>query len=80
MFNLFRTQFDVVTPVFVDAKAEPRTSDVLEEGETVTLALPMRGHVQVRVAAVEPRRVTLLTLVGFVVVSIRRERRAGHSL
>jgi len=37
---------------------------VLEEGETVTLALPMRGHVQVRVAAVEPRRVTLLTLEG----------------
>jgi len=64
LFNLFRTRFDDVTPVFVDAKAEPRTSDVLEEGETVTLALPMRGHVQVRVAAVEPRRVTLLTLEG----------------
>ncbi|HKH90431.1 MAG TPA: hypothetical protein VKA54_01445, partial [Gemmatimonadaceae bacterium] len=35
-----------------------------EEGETLTLALPMRGHVQVRVAAMEPRRVTLLTLEG----------------
>jgi NADH dehydrogenase len=50
--------------VFVDAKAEPRSSDVLVEGEVVTLALPLRGHVQVRVAELEPRRVTLLTLEG----------------
>jgi len=64
LFTLFRTHFDDVTPVFVDAKAEPRTTDVIEEGETITLALPMRGHVQVRVAAMEPRRVTLLTLEG----------------
>lgn len=64
MFELFRTHFDDVTPVFVDAKAEPRATDVLEEGETVTLALPMRGHVQVRCASVEERRVTLLTLEG----------------
>jgi NADH dehydrogenase len=64
LFALFRTHFDDVTPVFVDAKAEPRSADLIEEGETLTLALPMRGHVQVRVAAVEPRRVTLLTLEG----------------
>jgi uncharacterized protein YbjT (DUF2867 family) len=64
LFALFRTHFDDVTPVFVDAKAEPRTSDVIDEGETLTLALPMRGHVQVRVASIEPRRVTLLTLEG----------------
>jgi uncharacterized protein YbjT (DUF2867 family) len=64
LFTLFRTHFDDVTPVFVDARAEPRATDVIEEGETLTLALPMRGHVQVRVAAMEPRRVTLLTLEG----------------
>jgi len=64
LFTLFRTHFNDVTPTFVDAKAEPRTTDVLEEGETLTLALPMRGHVQVRVASVEPRRATLLTLEG----------------
>ena len=50
--------------MFVDARAEPRSTDVLAEGETITLALPMRGHVQVRVASIEPRRVTLLTLEG----------------
>jgi NADH dehydrogenase len=64
LFALFRTHFDDVTPVFVDAKAEPRSADLIEEGETLTLALPMRGHVQVRVASMEPRRVTLLTLEG----------------
>ena len=64
LFTLFRTHFDAVTPVFVDAKAEPRSNDVLEEGESITLALPMRGHVQVRCASVEERRVTLLTLEG----------------
>jgi len=64
LFTLFRTHFDDVTPVFVDAKAEPRTSDVISEGETLTLALPMRGHVQVRVAEIESRRATLLTLEG----------------
>lgn len=64
LFTLFRAHFDDVTPLFVDAKAEPRTTDVIGEGETLTLALPMRGHVQVRVAELEPRRVTLLTLEG----------------
>ena len=64
LFELFRTHFDEVTPVFVDVKAEPRSTGVLDEGEAVTLALPMRGHVQVRCASVEPRRATLLTLEG----------------
>ena len=64
LFALFRTHFDDVTPLFVDAKAEPRTTDAIEEGETLTLALPMRGHVQVRVAEIESRRATLLTLEG----------------
>jgi Nucleoside-diphosphate-sugar epimerases len=64
LFALFRTSFNQVTPVFVDAIAEPHTSDVLADGETITLALPMRGHVQVRVAELEARQATLLTLEG----------------
>jgi len=64
LFELFRTNFNEATPVFVDAAAEPDTTQALEDGETLTLALPMRGHVQVRVAQLEPRRVTLLTLAG----------------
>lgn len=65
LFALFRTSFDDVTPVFVDAAAEPRTtSAVMAEGDTLTLALPMRGNVQVRVGELESRKVTLLTLEG----------------
>jgi len=64
LFELFRTSFNDVTPVYVDAAAEPRIDDVMDEGETLTLALPMRGHVQVRVAEIDARSVTLLTLQG----------------
>jgi NADH dehydrogenase len=64
LFALFRRSFNQVTPVFVDAAAEPHANDLVEEGETITLSLPMRGHVQVRVAELEPRRTTMLTLEG----------------
>ena len=64
LFELFRTNFNEATPVFVDAAAEPGTTQSLEDGETLTLALPMRGHVQVRVAQMDSKRVTLLTLAG----------------
>jgi nucleoside-diphosphate-sugar epimerase len=64
LFERFRTNFNEATPVFVDAAAEPGTTQALEDGETLTLALPMRGHVQVRVAEMTPSRVTLLTLAG----------------
>jgi NADH dehydrogenase len=48
---------------FIDTEAES-PAPVIEEDATVTLALPMRGHVQVRVAESEPRVVTLVTLAG----------------
>ena len=64
LFRRFTEHFNEVTPVFVDALAEPGASGVIADGETLTLALPMRGHVQVRVAGLDARRVTLLTLAG----------------
>jgi NADH dehydrogenase len=64
LFTLFRTHFNEVTPVFVEVGAEPTSTDLIEEGETLTLSLPMRGHVQVRVAELDPRQVTLLTVEG----------------
>jgi NADH dehydrogenase len=64
LFCLFRTHFNEVLPVFVEAAPEPATSDVIEEGESITLSLPMRGHVQVRVAELRSRATTLLTLEG----------------
>ncbi|NUS46390.1 MAG: DUF1990 family protein [Gemmatimonadaceae bacterium] len=64
LFALFRTNFNDVTPVFVEAAPEPGTTDLIDEGETVTLALPLRGHVQVRVAELDDTQATLLTLEG----------------
>ncbi len=64
LFDHFRTHLDELTPGFVEVAAEPGTPSVLEEGVTLTLALPLRGHIQVRVAEATDRRVTLLTLEG----------------
>ncbi|MDQ6633873.1 MAG: SDR family NAD(P)-dependent oxidoreductase [Gemmatimonadota bacterium] len=64
LFSHFREHFNEVTPVFVEVGAEPAVSDRIDEGEMLTLALPMRGHVQVRVAEVTPRSATCLTAAG----------------
>ncbi len=64
LFKRFLTQFNDVTPVFVEVGAESASEEEIRDGATLTLALPMRGHVQVRVAGLEERRVTLLTLEG----------------
>ncbi len=64
LFAIFREKFNEVTPVFVEACPEPSASDRIDEAETITLALPMRGHVQVRVAELGENRATLLTLEG----------------
>ena len=53
-----------MTPGFVEVGAEPGTPNVVEEGATLTLSLPLRGHIQVRVAEASDRRITLLTLSG----------------
>jgi len=64
LFARFRTHFNDVLPVFVEAAPEPATTDLIDDGESITLALPMRGHVQVRVAELGKRDTTLLTLEG----------------
>lgn len=64
LFEYFRGHLNEVTPGFVEVGAEPGTLSVVEEGETLTLSLPLRGHVQVRVAEATDRRITFLTLEG----------------
>ena len=64
LFEHFRTHFDDVTPNFLRVAPEPGAPTAIEEGETLTLALPLRGHVQVRVAEATGRKVTMLTLEG----------------
>jgi hypothetical protein len=64
LFEYFRTHLDALTPGFVEIAAEPGTPSVIEEGATLTLSLPLRGHVQVRVAEASDRRITFLTVAG----------------
>jgi hypothetical protein len=48
----------------IRVKAEPDSSTTIDEGETLTLEIPVRGHIQVRVGEVMDRRITLLTVAG----------------
>ena len=64
LFALFRQRFAELTPLAMDLHAEPDTPKTLEEGSTLTMALPLRGNVQVRVEEVTDRRATLCTLAG----------------
>jgi NADH dehydrogenase len=48
----------------MNVRAEPGTPTVLNKGTTLTMALPVRGNVQVRVEQVTPTQATLVTLSG----------------
>lgn len=64
LFERFRTQFAELTPGLMDMTAEAGTPTLAAEGATITMALPLRGNVQVRVEELTPRSMTLVTLEG----------------
>jgi NADH dehydrogenase len=64
LLDYVRLNFSSVAPAVMSPAAEPGTPSIVEEGVTLTLDLPLRGHVQVRVAEVDERRCTLMTLDG----------------
>ncbi len=64
LFDHVRENLADLMPSIVEMAAEPGTRCRIDEGETLTLDLPVRGHVQVRVAEAGDRRITLLTLAG----------------
>jgi NADH dehydrogenase len=55
---------ELMSSPMIRPKAEPLASTRIEEGETLTLEIPFRGHIQVRVGEVADRRITLLTVAG----------------
>jgi uncharacterized protein YbjT (DUF2867 family) len=59
-----RANFGRLMALFIGTHAEPNSTTMLDEDATITLALPLRGHIQVRVAESEPRVVTLISLAG----------------
>ncbi|MDT5272627.1 MAG: hypothetical protein QOH49_4813 [Acidobacteriota bacterium] len=80
----FRARCAEVMPL--EFAAEPGTPRIIEEGVTLTLGLPVRGNVQVRVEEVAPRRVTLSTVEGHMLAGMIQfnasgdRRRAVHFL
>jgi len=59
-----RTNFAGLMASFIDARPEPGAGTAIQEDATLTLSLPLRGHVQVRVVENEARVLTLVSLAG----------------
>ena len=64
LFERFRSDFNEATPGIVDAQTEPGTRCDLEPGATLTMSLPLRGNIQVRVQELTDMKATLCTLSG----------------
>jgi NADH dehydrogenase len=62
LFRRFREGFGDILPIEVGV--EPGTPLALAEGATLTLAMPVRGHMQVRVDEITASSITLITLEG----------------
>jgi uncharacterized protein YbjT (DUF2867 family) len=63
LFDRFRLRFADLTPL-LDLRAEPGTPVILAKGNTLTMALAVRGNVQVRVEQITANSATLVTLAG----------------
>jgi NADH dehydrogenase len=64
LLDYLRAHLTELLPPTVRVKPGRNGAPVLAEGETLTLELPARGDVQVRVAEVVDERITLLTVAG----------------
>jgi NADH dehydrogenase len=64
LFEYLRDHLLDLMPSLVDSNPERSNPSRLYEGATLTLALPLRGNVQVRAVEVANGRITLMTLAG----------------
>jgi NADH dehydrogenase len=65
LFEMFRREFRNLPPEgLLELGPEPGAQTELEEGNTLTMALPLRGNIQVRVAEIRNRTITCITLRG----------------
>ena len=73
LFEMVRTDFYSLVPEqLLKVGAEPGTPVSLEEGATLTLDVPMRGHIQVRVEAIGDHAITCMTVEGHHLAGIIR--------
>lgn len=64
LLDHLREHLAELLPATVELKPDENGSTRIEEGATLTLEIPVRGHIQVRVAEAAERRITLLTVAG----------------
>ncbi len=80
LFDVFRENMNVLTPELLELSAEPgRDAVPLHEGSVLTMRLPVRGHIQVRVEELTQRSITLATLQGHPLAGIIRFMTEQHS-
>ncbi len=72
LFQRFCALFGEMTPWHVEVGAEPDTPVSPQLGATLTMHLPLRGNVQVRVVELTPLHLTLATLDGHPLAGIVR--------
>jgi uncharacterized protein YbjT (DUF2867 family) len=73
LLKAIREEFHTLPPPgLISVGAEPGTPLALDEGATLTMAIPLRGHVQVRVEQVSRRSVTLVTVEGHLLAGVIR--------
>lgn len=82
LFERFRTKFGELTPWHMDLEAEPGTPTTLEVGATLTMSLPLRGNIQVRVHELTPRSAVIGTIRGHPLAGVVRflSEQRGDSL
>ena len=64
LFARFRVRFAELAPASMNLRAEPGTPAMLDLGTTITMALPVRGNVQVRVEKLTANEAVLVTVAG----------------
>lgn len=74
LFERFRARFGEITPWHVAVGVEPGTPIDPRLGATLTMHLPLRGNVQVRVLELEPTSLTLATVEGHPLAGVVRFR------
>lgn len=65
LFHTVQSEFYSLAPEpLMKVGVEPGTETAIKEGATLTLSIPMRGHIQVRCVEVRDNTITLVTLEG----------------
>lgn len=78
LFAEFRSRFfDLVPEATIREAGEPAGESRIEVGKTLTLQLPLRGHVQVRVVEITGASLTVVTLAGHPLAGYNVFRFAG---